>query len=387
VTSSGQKDAERLLPEEQLLILRAALLPGPEGRAAGSAWLAQVDLERLGRASGRLLPLLYDRFLMDGVDHSLMPMLKGVKRHAWYRNSMLFHRASEAICALGQAGIEVMAIHGAAMTAGYYHDWGIRPMEDVDLLVHHNQVNAAIEVLCRRSWKPLEPWFERNGYSDLTRRYEDAMHFPHSSGQRLDLHWNLLPFCLGPGADDDFWAASKETTLDAQPVRIPDPADQLLHICVQGAAWDLPAPIRWVPDAVTVLRAAPDLDWDRFLFQARNRRLTLLAGGALEYIRQNFGDLVPPDLLSRVRQTPVSAFDKFELRWILKPPTSMIGIMVKALCRYWRLSEKMPLWKTALSFPDFLCCQLRLDRKRQLPADICRRVARRMRRRLQSQPA
>jgi len=360
------------------LLLRAALLPGPEGRAAGSAWLAQVDLERLGRASGRLLPLLYDRLKRDGVDHPLMPMLKGVKRKAWYRNSMLFHRASEAIRALGQAGIDVMLIKGAAMTIEYYRDWGLRTMDDVDVLVHHNDASATIQLLRSRGWKSLEPWFERKGYSSLTRKYEHAMHFPHSSGQDLDLHWNLLYSSIGPDRDDDFWSASRGATFDGLPVRILDPADQLLHILVHGAAWDTISPIRWIPDAVMLLRTTSNLDWERFKFQARKRKLTLQIGGALEYLQSSFCDLLPSDLLDEVHRIPVSRLEKFEYNGILKPVTGVVELTFKNLIHYWRISEGMSLWKSARSFPDFLCCHWRVDRKWQLPAALCKKLLRKM---------
>jgi hypothetical protein len=362
--------------EEQLLILRAALLPGTEGRAAGAAWLAQVDVERLGRASGRLLPLLYDRLKRDGVDHSLMPILKGVKRNAWYRNSMLFHRASEAIRALGQAGIEAMLIKGAAMAIEYYRDWGLRPMDDVDLLVHNNDASVAIELLRGRGWKCLDPWVEQMGYSGLTRQYVHAMHLSHSSGQDLDLHWNLLYACIGPKQDDDFWSASRGTTFDGLPVRILDPADQLLHIFVHGAAWDWMSPIRWIPDAVVLLRATPDLDWERLMFQARKRKLTIQIDGALEYLQSVFSDLVPSVLLDAVRRIPASRFEKFEYSLMVKPTDNLAVRTSQRLWRYWRISEGMPMWKKALSFPQFLCWDLKVDRMRQVPAAILTRILR-----------
>jgi hypothetical protein len=367
-------DPGRLPSAEQLLLIKAALLPGPEGHAAGSAWFANADIDRLGKASGRLLPLLYNRLRDEGVDHPLLPMLKGVKRHAWYYNQMLFHRASEAIRALGEAGIESMLIKGAAMAIEYYRDWSLRPMDDVDVLVHCKDASTAIQLLRSRGWKSADPWFEQNGYSALTRKYEHAMLFPHSSGQAMDLHWNLLKFCIGPKQDDDFWNASKGTLFDGQPVRILDPADQLLHILVHGTPWEMLAPIRWIPDAVILIRASSDLDWDRFIFQTRKRRLTLEIAGALEYLQSCFCDLLPSGLLDAVHRIPVSSFEKLEYSGILEPVTGVIEATVSHLCRYWRLSEGSPFWKLAPSFPTFLCCQFRVVRKWQLLAVLCNNI-------------
>ena len=377
---NGDKYCEpgRLPSAQQLLLIRAALLAGPDGHKARSAWLANVDIDRLGRASGRLLPLLYDRLRMEGVDHPLLPTLKGVKRRAWYHNQMLFRRASEAIRALGQAGIEVMLIKGAAMAIQYYRDWGLRPMDDVDVMVHYNDVSATIQLLRSLGWKSSDPWIVNNSYSALTRKFEHAMHFPHSSGQDLDLHWNLLYAWIGPKQDDDFWSASRGTTFDGLPVRILDPADQLLHIFVHGAAWDSISPIRWIPDAVMLLRTTSNLDWERFKFQARKRKLTLQIGGALEYLQSSFCDLLPSDLLDEVHRIPVSRLEKFEYNGILKPVTGVVELTFKNLIHYWRISEGMSLWKSARSFPDFLCCHWRVDRKWQLPAALCKKLLRKM---------
>ena len=269
------EDPGRLPSDEQLLIIRAALLPGPEGQQARSAWLENAKIERLGKASRRLLPLLYDRFKTDGVNHSLLPMLKGVKRHTWYRNQLLFRCASEAIGTLAERGIESMVIKGAAIATTYYHDASLRPMEDADLLVRYEDAPAAVALLRKKGWAPLDQRACIPAFFHKIYKYEHAMHLRHPSGQDLDLHWNLLPLCFGSEENEDFWAASRPALFNTRTVRTLDPADQLLHICVHGAAWDPLSPIRWIADAVVVIRATPNLNWERLLRQAKQRELTL----------------------------------------------------------------------------------------------------------------
>lgn len=369
-------DAGSLPSEEQRLILRAVLLQGREAYEAGNAWLANRDIQRLGRASVRLLPLLYERFRQEGIQHPVLPVLRGVKKHTWSYNRLLFHRASAAIRDLRSAGIEVMVIKGAALTIEYYQDYSLRPMDDVDLLVRYHDAPAAIEVLCRQSWKALEQWNEQKGFSEQTRRYDHAMHFVHPLGQDLDLHWNLTPFCLGPDADNDFWQASKETTFEGQLVRVLDPADQLLHICVHGAAWERVAPIRWIPDAFAVLRKAPQLDWERLLLQARKRNLTLVVRSALQYIDGNISDAVPASVLSKFRQSEVTVFERLEY-WQLLKPAWALGHVRRKLWTFLRVFQGRTLRHTVLSFPNYLCTRLRVDRKRQVPAAFCREIWRR----------
>ena len=370
-------DAGSMPSEDQRLILRAALLDGPEAREAGIDWLAKNDIQRLGRASVRLLPLLYERFRREGIQHRVLPVLHGVKKHTWSYNRLLFHRASPAISALQAAGIEAMVIKGAALTIEYYQDYSLRPMDDVDLLVRYPDARAAIEVLRRQGWKALEQWNEQKGFSEQTRRYDHAMHFVHPSGQDLDLHWNLTPFCLGPDADCDFWEASKKTTFDGQAIRVLDPADQLLHICVHGAAWESVAPIRWIPDALAVLRKTPQLDWERLLLQARKRRLTVMVREALNYIDRNIGDFVPAHVLSEFNRSDVTVFERLEYSQLLKP-ARVLGHLRRKLWTFLRVSQGKSWRHTALSFPSYLCTRLRVDRKRQVPAAFCREICLRL---------
>jgi len=369
-------DAGSVPSEEQRLILRVALLEGPEAREAGIAWLAKTDVARLGRASARLLPLIYERFRREGIQHPVLPVLRGIKRHTWCANRLLLRRASEAIRALRAAGIEVMVIKGAALTIEYYQDYSLRPMDDVDLLVRYPDARASIEVLSLQGWKALEQWNEQKGFGEQTRQYDHAMHFVHPSGQDLDLHWNLTPFCLGPDADLNFWAASKEITFEGQVVRVLDPADQLLHVCVHGIAWERVAPIRWIPDALAVVRKAPQLDWQRLLLQARNRKLTLMVSSALEYIDRNIGDFVPAHVLAEFKGSNVTVFEKLEYRQLLKPAWSL-GHVRRKVWTFLRVCQGQTLRQAALSFPHYLCTRLRVDRKRQVPAAFCREVWRR----------
>jgi Uncharacterised nucleotidyltransferase len=184
--------------------------------------------------------------------------------------------------------------------------------------------------------------------------YDHAMHFVHPAGQDLDLPWNLTPFCLGPDADEDFWEASRETTFDGQVVRVLDPADQLLHICLHGAAWERLTPIRWIPDALVVLRKAPQLDWDRLLLQARKRKLTFMVRGALDYLDENIGHFVPAHVLSELRQSDVTVFERLEYRQLLKPAWAL-GQVRRKLWTFLRVSQGKTLHQLALSFPNYLC--------------------------------
>lgn len=372
------RNAGRLPSAEQMLLLRAALLPGPEARKAALAWLAAVDIDRIDLASQRLLPLLHGRLRELEIEDPRLPMIQGIKKRAWYINTLLLRRAGEVLGLLTQAGIEAMALKGIALTIAYYRDASVRPTSDVDLMVRYHDAPAALETLRRGGWRILEGEVASADSVKPALTYAHAMHLVNPLGQDLDLHWHLLTFSHGADTDADFWAASSHITVQGQPVRILDPADQLLHVCVHGSGWDLVSPIRWIPDALVILRTAPQLDWDRLFFQAQKRQLTLIMSEALKYLQQNFGDCVPPPVLSRFADTQTSRFERREYSVLRNPATGFLGYVPRTFCGFLRITEGKSQIARALLIPDFLCWQYRVRRRRQLPMVLLRKVVRRL---------
>src|SRR5262245_35752063 len=97
---------------EQELLLRAALLAADAAEPALREWETAVAFDRLDPASVRLLPLLYDNLIRCGLSSPVLPRIKGVHRHAWCRNQVLFARIAETIDALENAGIRTMLLKG-----------------------------------------------------------------------------------------------------------------------------------------------------------------------------------------------------------------------------------------------------------------------------------
>jgi hypothetical protein len=304
------KNAAWLPSQKQEMLLKIALAPEGEARAAGLTWLASVDLANQDAASNRLLPLVHDRLLQEDIDHPVMEILKGVRRKAWCRNQLLFTHTVPVIQALRDTGIEVMLLKGMALTQHYYGTTGLRPMADIDLMVPFRDADSAVEILCKNGWEA-----ERPLPAKLTQEMKLCAHaigFRDAFGLPLDLHWHLLHFCLDPGADDSFWAASTVSTFAGREVRILNPADQLLHLFVHGLEWCRTPGIRWISDACTVIRRSPDLDWERLIAEARQRNLVLFVRSALNYLADSFDVPVPGEALQSLNCLPVSARERYE---------------------------------------------------------------------------
>jgi hypothetical protein len=346
----------RLPSAEQALILRAALLPGVAGRQAAIDWLASADIQRLGKATRGILPILYERLCKDGFSAPLMPVLKGIKRHTWYNNRRLFHRGGEAIHLLKQAGIEVMVIKGASMVIDYYHDDSLRPMEDLDILVRYSDKSSALRLLIADGWvMSYKDLFTDQFFEDGLFETCKSWGLVHKSGVHLDLHWNLMPYCLGNVADNDFWLAAGECEFENLLVKVLNPADQLLHILVHGAPWSYISPVRWIPDAVMVLNRHPEFDWNRLIEQARQRSLAFMVSKALRDLDGYIDGLVPSRVLNALDRVPPTIFERIEYWHLTQPGQRGISRRIQfILVDYLRYSRGRSLLEIIRLMPHYL---------------------------------
>jgi hypothetical protein len=100
-------------------------------------------------------------------------------------------RLGESVAALGDAGIEVILLKGAALAATAYESFPARPMKDVDILVEAARASEAREIMCRTGWV--------NGSAARSDEVYEAHHHvrPVYDGRdrsiRLEIHSALTP--------------------------------------------------------------------------------------------------------------------------------------------------------------------------------------------------
>ncbi|MEP7270434.1 MAG: nucleotidyltransferase family protein [Acidobacteriota bacterium] len=303
--------------KQQQLLLRAALCPGDTARNAWTQWSSGVDIDLLDLGSYRLLPLVYRNLKSIGIADAELVKLKRAYRQTWYQNQTLFHRFASVLRLFRENGIETMVLKGTALTLLYYKDTGLRPMADIDLLVQLSERAAAINLLVGQGWSPVRP-IDQRAYVFM---HADA--FRDSAGRNLDLHWHLLPECHVPSDDSSFWAYSATTTVLGEPTRVLSPTDQLLHVCVHGAGWDPVPPVRWVADAMTILRASDEIDWVRLGSKARSLQLTLALRDTLEYLSSALSAEIPTTALESLRTTEVSRAERLDYVGKTSPPETL----------------------------------------------------------------
>ncbi|HSR16717.1 MAG TPA: nucleotidyltransferase family protein, partial [Ignavibacteriaceae bacterium] len=191
---------------------------------------------------------------------------------------------------------------------------------DFDILVPNNKAVEAVNLLRNLGWtseykipKNIIPIMHSCGYTN-----SNGLH-------HLDLHWHLLIESCQSDDDDDFWVGALQTKINNIPVYVLNPADFFLHICIHGMKWSIIPPFRWVADAMFVLNLTKhEFDWNRLITQARKRHLTFPLLNGLEYLINNFNAPVPAEILTRIREIPISKTEKTEYKYKIENQKKML---------------------------------------------------------------
>jgi hypothetical protein len=374
--------------KEQQLLLQASLLQGNVATDAWLTWKSIVDLNNIDPGSYRLFPLLYFNLRLNGIEDPLMNIFQWVYRNTLSKNRMLFQNISELLNCFYNEGIQIMLLKGTSLILLYYKDYGLRPMIDVDILVHTREASDTIRLLSKLGWNstitPLKGftnigflsklgWTPRERpFEDFSKEYFSVRHahdFVNPNKFTLDLHWHLLHGYNDENSDFDFWDGAIKTRIDDFPTFALNPTDQLLHVCAHGVRWDPVTPIRWIADAITIVKKAQhEIDWDRMISLVKRHRLILPIKEALYYLRAYLLAPVPETVLEELQTSSISKTEFFEYRVRTRPPGVLDGLLELHLLYgfYSRQTGKANVFRKIATFPKFLEHVFGMDRFRHL---------------------
>ncbi len=304
----------------QELLLGATLLPDERALDAWRQVRAQVDVADLDGPSQALLPALRKNLLALGVEDELLGLFKGVHRYSWAKNQMLMAPMVPIVQALEDAGIPTLLLKGAAFVADARLDAGMRPMNDVDVLVPTARTGEAIDVLLASGLAPVggvPAWY----VADYAPRFVPSHGFRDQADRQLDLHWHVLHASCQADADEDFWAASEPIELLGVRTRALCAADELLLVVLHGLRWNANPTYRWVLDAALLCRGSiGEVDYERLAEQARKRRVTVALRAGLSYLRRVVDAPVPQSCIRDLSRRWPLALERLELRAQMTQP-------------------------------------------------------------------
>ncbi|MCZ6776645.1 MAG: nucleotidyltransferase family protein [Ignavibacteria bacterium] len=344
---------------EQGLLLQATVWQGQKAIEAWEKWECSVDIDKLDPGSHRLLPQLYRNLRAQGVEHPLMGTFKGIYRQTWFKNQLLFNNMAALLSAFRKVGIKTLILKGAALLLLYYKEYGLRPMEDVDVLVTTEDTPAAFNLLKELGWTPIPKQL-------ITDRH--AVAFEDGAGHEFDLHSHVLSECCQEDADDDFWDGAVSIKFHNLSTYALNPTDQLLHVCVHGAKWNFTPPFRWAADAMMIMNSSNEIDWERLVTQAEKGHLILPLRDTLKYLKDILDAPVPLTTIQSMQNMPTSRSEHVRYRYKTRP-TKLKGPLLIFQFYYvdHSLGEGTGLLKILIGFLRFLKDRWGVDHLWQVP--------------------
>lgn len=382
--SSEKRESERnglpkpVLPNvEQKLLLDCVFGPDSEALERFEEWVAVTDLkDETDWGVFRLLPLVYDRLRDLGVEHPLMGRLKGVYRRSFYENQGNLRLAADVITALDKGGLRPMLLKGAPFCIDYYRTVAVRPMRDVDLVLRPKDIPEAVRLLRAEGWSPL--WTGWTGsWSPIAGDYE----FCHSitlcdpDGNEMDLHWK----CMEETASDFFWQnAEPIDVLGSQSLK-QAPTALIVHTILHGMRSNVEPPVRWIADSLVLLRKRKDdIDWASIVTFAKEKKLAYRLSLGLRYLKSEFGADIPEAPLAALEATPISICEKLENERYLYQAERFLWNPVTRKWRYFLeftiVARDLGPLSLLTAFPRFLLYVARVERVRDFPGALVRRL-------------
>ena len=257
------------------------------------------------------IPLLFHVLGRDNV--SMSQNLASLSRIQYIQNylstTLLLRELKDVLSSLVDRGVEVIVLKGAALVTNLYPDLGLRPMRDIDLLIHRKELAQAIEILYDLGYqRHLPP--ARNGIENLQGEVvcvKDG-EFPIV----IEPHWTLGPEYPYSGRikAEGLWHRATRINLAGVDALALCPEDALLHLCLHQfqhcqSFWLIPA----CDIAELIRHYQGGLDWEAFLNRVLEFGLCLPVQYSLKKTFELFHPPIPGFVFDELTSYKPSRFE------------------------------------------------------------------------------
>jgi hypothetical protein len=269
---SRSHDWPSLSPEREMLLCCATTVLNEERQNRIKALLeAGLDWGCLLKEAARhgVIPLLYANLnacFPEAVPEPFANILQEHFRKNMISNLLLTSEMCSILNLLEAHDIPAIPFKGPTLAVAAYNDLALREFRDIDLLVHKADVSKAKAVLRTRGYACNLYLNQAQEIAYLKSENE----YGFKGSIYLELQWNIVPrnhsFEINDG---ELWQHLDYVNIEGIRIAMPSAEDTLLLLCAHGSKqyWKR---LSWISDVSELIRARPDLDWDRVFERAKN---------------------------------------------------------------------------------------------------------------------
>ena len=229
--------------------------------------------------------------------HSRQQLRQHIIQHTTW-NLILTNELQRILRTCQARRIQCIPIRGPILAAQLYGDDAIRQMDDLDLLVHYEDLSTVNEIFHQLGYAPHE---HRSGFLE-TYSYSLEFYDPRH-GVIVEPHWNLAyPPATTGAAMGPVWARTeRRRILDFETATLCH-ADLLVHLCLHLLHKGTHTPLLWYYELDRLIRLEGDsLSWEVVIAQAREMDQAALIAEVLTTVVHQFhspvSELILKDLL------------------------------------------------------------------------------------------
>jgi hypothetical protein len=210
---------------------------------------------------------------------------------------------AEILSLFQHAGVEVLLLKGGDLRFRVYPDPALRPMCDLDILIHPEHLPQAKKALLQQGFTiPL-------GYlgptSDFSERFGNELTFwpPPDKVLPVDVHWEIRGVCTFYRLPTpSLFRQAQSVRIGGLPVKVLSPEHLLIHLCLHAFndkfVYELAGyePLKMTDIALLLSKLPPD--WQVFGQEVANFKCQVPVFIIMNRINQLFHSMVPPAILA-----------------------------------------------------------------------------------------
>lgn len=192
----------------------------------------------------------------EAVPQALASRLSRAYGRQLAHNHLVLAEMGRVLAAL--QNLDVMVVKGLALAALFYHDPGIRPTADIDIVIRRADFDRVASALALLEYEPKADYREKlNLYCHVTFEREEAPGVP------VEAHWSLERDFPSRPDDGALWEDARHIEIAGVACRTLSPENHLLqaalHLAHHTVFGGYPS-LLWLTD-VALLTRQEDLDW------------------------------------------------------------------------------------------------------------------------------
>ncbi len=353
----------------QMQLLKAALEPSMQAKQHWENWVDQMDIDKVDPFSYQMMPKIYKNISKSNIAFSHEGRLKGIYKRHWMHNQLLLSSLVKTTQNWPLFESEkIILTKGSAMCAGFYEDWGVRVLGDLDLLIEKYLMTDFMRHLLNQGFSACDERFVAHALSNGWEGIRHAVAFKSQAvGEPFLFDLHVSPLAEISEIAAHWFNESVQVLCQGVVLHRLSTTDLLFQTCIHGTQYSEVPLLRWIMDAVTLLRkSAHEVDWDKINFQSQKYHLILPMKQALTYLMESFDAPIPVNMLNKMRELPISKVEQHDF----KQKNRRVGRFFHIVINLWRQSKRQQL-----SFLTYLKSFWGLDSYREIPWTMFKKVS------------